>query len=140
MGSPLFDDEPADTREAIMQATYRALRAHGYARLTIQRIGDEFPKSKSLLYHHYDGKDDLLLEFLSYMLDWRESLCAEPRLDVEMCNINNLVDLSNLMSQYDVIIIGGDYHGANLIFQTNILLDSELQEENAETSLDQPSQ
>lgn len=63
-----FDDEPADTRAAIMQATYRALCEHGYAGLTIQRIGDEFPKSKSLLYHHYDGKDALLVEFLSFML------------------------------------------------------------------------
>ncbi|MFC4440208.1 MULTISPECIES: TetR/AcrR family transcriptional regulator [Natrialbaceae] len=70
MGSmDLFEDEPASTREAIMQATYRALRKHGYAGLTIQRIGDEFPKSKSLLYHHYDGKDALLLEFLSFMLE-----------------------------------------------------------------------
>jgi AcrR family transcriptional regulator len=64
-----FPDEPADTREAIMKATYDALCAHGYSDLTIQRIGDEFSKSKSLLYHHYDSKDELLLDFLEYMLD-----------------------------------------------------------------------
>ncbi|GAA0273767.1 TetR/AcrR family transcriptional regulator [Halobacterium noricense] len=63
-----FSGEPATTREAIMQATFRALREHGYAGLTIQRIGDHFEKSKSLLYHHYDSKDELLLEFLAYML------------------------------------------------------------------------
>lgn len=65
----LFDEEPASTREAIMEATYRALCAHGYADLTIQKIGDEFTKSKSLVYHHYNGKDELLLDFLEFMLE-----------------------------------------------------------------------
>ncbi|WP_338727245.1 TetR family transcriptional regulator C-terminal domain-containing protein [Haladaptatus sp. DJG-WS-42] len=67
--TPPFAIDPADTREAIMLATYRALCTHGYADLTIQRIGNEFSKSKSLLYHHYDSKDELLLDFLSFMLD-----------------------------------------------------------------------
>lgn len=65
----LFEEEPETTREAIMEATYRALCAHGYANLTIEKIGDEFPKSKSLVYHHYDGKDALLLDFLEFMLE-----------------------------------------------------------------------
>jgi len=64
-----FEGEPESTREAIMQATYDALANHGYADLTIQRIGDEFEKSKSLLYHHYDSKDDLLIDFLGFMLE-----------------------------------------------------------------------
>ncbi|MFC4408433.1 TetR/AcrR family transcriptional regulator [Haloarchaeobius iranensis] len=62
-----------DTRAAIMRATYDALTSHGYANLTIQRIGDEFEKSKSLLYHHYDGKDDLLVDFLRFMLEHWEA-------------------------------------------------------------------
>ncbi|KZN25705.1 TetR family transcriptional regulator [Haladaptatus sp. R4] len=66
---PSFLEDPSDTRGAIMRATYLALCKHGYADLTIQRIADEFPKSKSLLYHHYDGKDDLLLDFLGFMLE-----------------------------------------------------------------------
>ncbi|OAQ52887.1 TetR family transcriptional regulator [Natrinema mahii] len=69
---PPFLEETDDTRDAIMRATYAALCEHGYSELTIQRIGDAFPKSKSLLYHHYDSKDDLLLEFLSFMLDQLE--------------------------------------------------------------------
>ena len=92
MGSPLFDDEPADTREAIMQATYRALCAHGYAGLTIQRIGDEFPKSKSLLYHHYDGKDDLLLEFLSFMLERFEETIPDREYDDAHDHLLEIVD------------------------------------------------
>jgi len=64
-----FPDEPEDTRTAIMKATFEALCEHGYADLTIQRIGEKFPKSKSLLYHHYDGKDALLVDFLGYLLE-----------------------------------------------------------------------
>jgi AcrR family transcriptional regulator len=79
----LLEGDPETTQDAILQATYRALCEHGYADLTIQRIGDEFEKSKSLLYHHYDGKDELLLEFLAVLLDRLESdvaaaECADP--------------------------------------------------------------
>lgn len=63
------EKEPTGTKEEMMQATYRALQEHGYADLTIQKIGDEFNKSKSLVYHHYDGKDELLLDFLEHMLE-----------------------------------------------------------------------
>lgn len=65
----IFADEPGDTREEIMQATYRALSEHGYTDLSIQRIGEEFEKSTSLLYHHYDTKDELLMELLQFVLD-----------------------------------------------------------------------
>jgi AcrR family transcriptional regulator len=68
----LFESDTDDTREAIMKATYDALSKHGYADLTIQRIGDEFDKSKSLLYHHYDSKDALLVDFLAFMLERME--------------------------------------------------------------------
>ena len=66
---PSFLEDPTDTREAIMKATYHALCEHGYAGLTIARIAEDFEKSKSLLYHHYDSKDELLLDFLSFMLE-----------------------------------------------------------------------
>lgn len=64
-----FPTAPDDTRTEILEATYRALREHGYDALTIQKIGEEFDKSTSLLYHHYEGKDDLLVDFLDYMLE-----------------------------------------------------------------------
>jgi AcrR family transcriptional regulator len=63
------DSPSADTEEEIMEATYRALRTHGYADLSISTIAEEFAKSKSLLYYHYDSKDDLLVAFLEYALD-----------------------------------------------------------------------
>lgn len=67
-----FLEEPGDTSEEIMRATYLALCEHGYSDLTIERIGKEFPKSESLLYHHYDSKDDILLNFLEFMLGQME--------------------------------------------------------------------
>lgn len=69
--SPFQDTD--ETRTALMQATYDALCEHGYAGLTIQRISDEFPKSKSLIYQHYDGKDELLVAFLGFMIEHFEN-------------------------------------------------------------------
>jgi AcrR family transcriptional regulator len=62
-------DGAAGTRAAIMGATFEALSKHGYADLTIQNIADEFEKSKSLLYYHYETKDALLGDFLDFLLD-----------------------------------------------------------------------
>jgi AcrR family transcriptional regulator len=67
----------ADTNEAIMQATYRALCKHGYPATSISRIADEFSKSKSLLYYHYEDKEELLEDFLRYLLEQFESELEE---------------------------------------------------------------
>ncbi|MBP1923071.1 AcrR family transcriptional regulator [Halorubrum alkaliphilum] len=74
--------EPTDTREAILGAAFRALCEHGYADLTIKRIGEEFEKSPSLVYHHYDGKDELLVDLLEYLLDGFESALAADAFDL----------------------------------------------------------
>lgn len=57
-----------DADDAIMRATYRALREHGYADLTIKRIADEYGKSTAAVHYHYDTKDDLLATFLDFLL------------------------------------------------------------------------
>lgn len=72
-----FFEEPASTREEILGAAYRALCQYGYTDLTIQKIGSEFDKSTSLVYHHYDGKDELLVACLEYMLETYESEFVE---------------------------------------------------------------
>lgn len=87
MTDDLFDD-PSNTREEIMAATMRSLREHGYADLTIEKIGDEFEKSQSLIYHHYDGKDDLVVETLEFVLDrYSEQMTArsveDPKTSLE---------------------------------------------------------
>ena len=59
----------AETREAIMEATHRALCKHGYAGLSIQKIADEFDMTSAVLHYHYDTKERLLAAFLEYLLD-----------------------------------------------------------------------
>jgi AcrR family transcriptional regulator len=89
----MSERERTETHEAIMEATYRALCAHGYADLTIQRISDEFEKSKSLLYYHYDTKDALLVDFLDYILDkFMENMTVEPSKDSRE-QLDELLDL-----------------------------------------------
>ncbi|WP_144921007.1 TetR/AcrR family transcriptional regulator [Halorubrum salsamenti] len=74
--------EPADTRQAILGAAFRALCEHGYADLTISRIGEEFDKSPSLVYHHYDGKDELLVDLLGFLLDGFEASVSAGAFDM----------------------------------------------------------
>ncbi|SMO67976.1 TetR/AcrR family transcriptional regulator [Halorubrum cibi] len=74
--------EPADTREAILGAAFRALCEHGYADLTIKRIGEAFEKSPSLVYHHYGGKDELLVDLLEFLLDSFEAAVAGDAFDL----------------------------------------------------------
>ncbi len=71
-----FFDAPDGTQEELLAATYRTLRTHGYAALSLQTIGEEFPKSTSLIYHHYDSKDELVLDCLDAMLDQLEQSIA----------------------------------------------------------------
>jgi len=73
-----FFGEVSDTREEILEATYYALCEHGYAGLTISKIGTHFEKSQSLIYHHYDDKDGLLLDLLEYMLEQLERQVPFP--------------------------------------------------------------
>ena len=87
-----FVESPSGTREEIMRATYLALCEHGYAGLTIARIGEEFPKSKSLIYHHHDGKDALLLDFLEFMLDRYEATMPLERPEDPEAHLEAVLD------------------------------------------------
>ncbi|RQG92753.1 TetR/AcrR family transcriptional regulator [Natrarchaeobius halalkaliphilus] len=58
-----------NVRDAIMTATYEALCDLGYTELTAQDIADRTDKSKSLLFYHYDAKEDLIADFLEYLLE-----------------------------------------------------------------------
>lgn len=84
-----------DSRERIMQATYRALCKHGYASLTMQGIADESDLSKAALHYHYDSKADLLQAFLAFLTDsFRERVTAETgRDDGPFERVRTLVDL-----------------------------------------------
>ncbi|MCU4751822.1 TetR/AcrR family transcriptional regulator [Halobacteria archaeon AArc-curdl1] len=70
-------DETA--REAIMTATYEALCEHGYTELTAQAIADRTDKSKSLLFYHYDSKEDLVAAFFDFLLEQFADRVEESR-------------------------------------------------------------
>ncbi|OYR85930.1 TetR family transcriptional regulator, partial [Halorubrum sp. E3] len=70
-----MSDQPGAADE-IMDGVYHALRAHGYAGLTMQDIADECSKSKSLLHYHYDTKEDLLVAFLDRVITDSENRIA----------------------------------------------------------------
>ena len=59
----------SEVDEEIMEATYRALREHGYADLTIKRIAAEYGKSTAAVHYNYDTKEELLAAFLDYILN-----------------------------------------------------------------------
>ncbi len=88
-----FVGEPADSREAIMRATHRALREYGYAGLSIQRIADEADLSKSTFYHHYDDKDDLLTSFVDYTLREFVHVFSTESGDDPRENLRTFIDL-----------------------------------------------
>ncbi|PSQ18556.1 TetR/AcrR family transcriptional regulator [Halobacteriales archaeon QS_8_69_26] len=74
----------AEIREEITRATYRALCEHGYANLSMQDVADEFDKSRSLLYYHYDSREDLLMAFIDDLVGWigarlEETETEDPR-------------------------------------------------------------
>ncbi|ESP90099.1 TetR/AcrR family transcriptional regulator [Candidatus Halobonum tyrrellensis] len=71
-------DASTDTREAIMEATFRALAKHGYSDLRMRDIGEELDVSRTLIHYHYDGKHDLISAFLEYIVDQYEGSVAVP--------------------------------------------------------------
>ncbi|UHQ98998.1 TetR family transcriptional regulator C-terminal domain-containing protein (plasmid) [Natrinema zhouii] len=96
----------SDPNEEIMRATYRALRTHGYANLTIKRIADEYGKSTAAIHYHYDTKEDLLAAFLEYILDQfkdavHEVETTDPEQRLELLLEKLLVDPED---HYDLLI------------------------------------
>ncbi|MCP3413829.1 hypothetical protein ACVMIH_003044 [Bradyrhizobium sp. USDA 4503] len=58
---------------------------------------------RNLYAHLYDFN-----QRLSYVRDWRDAFCRSPKLDVTVCDINNLVDLGRHLLRirsYDLIIV-----------------------------------
>ncbi|QFU82340.1 TetR/AcrR family transcriptional regulator [Natronorubrum aibiense] len=78
---PLEFVDPETTQDEILIATYRALSKYGYAELTISKIGDEFDKSPSLIYHHYEDKEALIFDCLEFMLEHFEASLVETTIE-----------------------------------------------------------
>lgn len=78
MTSPFREGVSSDTEAELVEATYRALCKHGLASLTISGISRESSKSPSLLYYHYDSKDELVATCLDVLLTYVETAFEEP--------------------------------------------------------------
>ncbi|MFB6129744.1 MAG: TetR/AcrR family transcriptional regulator [Salinigranum sp.] len=69
-----------ETFAEIMEATGRALRTHGYADLTMQRIADESSMTTAAIHYHFDTKNELLNAFLEDLIERFEGeLACEAR-------------------------------------------------------------
>ncbi|MGN8216517.1 TetR/AcrR family transcriptional regulator [Halococcus salifodinae] len=75
-----------------MEATYRALCAHGAVDLTTRAIADEFDKSRSLIFYHYDSKEDLLASFLAYLLERFEERMGTTCMEDPTEQLDALID------------------------------------------------
>ncbi|QKY21754.1 TetR/AcrR family transcriptional regulator [Halolamina sp. CBA1230] len=67
-----------------MEATFRAVSEHGYADLRMRDIGEEMEKTRQIIHYHYDGKYDLLAQFLEYIIEQYEGSVEVDR-DVPPC-------------------------------------------------------
>lgn len=96
----LFEGE-GGTREQILAAALDALQKHGYLELTIEAIGDEFDKSQSLIYHHYDSKDEMLVDLLRLIIDYFEEPVPESRPEDPRERIDTFVETTVGLRQMD---------------------------------------
>ncbi|TKX57853.1 TetR/AcrR family transcriptional regulator [Halorubrum sp. SS7] len=76
-----------DTKEVIMEATFRALSKHGYKDLRMRDIGEEMDLTRQVIHYHFDGKYDLMSSFLEHIIDQYEGSVvvdgdADPRTEL----------------------------------------------------------
>lgn len=77
-----------DTREVIMEATFRAISKHGYTDLRMRDIGAEMDMTRQVIHYHFDGKYDLMSSFLEYVIEQYEGSVevdetADPRTELD---------------------------------------------------------
>ncbi|APX97462.1 TetR/AcrR family transcriptional regulator [Natronorubrum daqingense] len=81
-------ESTADTKEVIMEATFRALSEHGYKDLRMRDIGEEMDLTRQVIHYHFDGKYDLLSSFLEHVIEQYEGSVeveedADPRTELD---------------------------------------------------------
>ncbi|AEH39204.1 TetR/AcrR family transcriptional regulator [Halopiger xanaduensis] len=72
MSEPQGEAASTDTREVIMEATFRAISEHGYKDLRMRDIGEEMDMTRQVIHYHFDGKYDLMASFLEYVIEQYE--------------------------------------------------------------------
>ncbi len=85
------EDVPIEVREETMKATFRAICEHGYADLTMEKIADETERCKSTLHYHYGTKENLMVDFIKFLLEgFKENIV--PDTDDPEKKLNGLID------------------------------------------------
>ncbi|MFO7792729.1 MAG: TetR/AcrR family transcriptional regulator [Candidatus Saliniplasma sp.] len=74
-----------------MKATYKALCKYGYADLTMKKIADESDRCKSTFHYHYDTKENLLVNFIQYLLEGFEERMV-PETEDPLEKLNGFID------------------------------------------------
>lgn len=64
------------TRGRILEAAGRCFAASGYSKTTVEEIAGRAGVSKALVYHHFDGKEDVLQAVLERTLDEWHEVCG----------------------------------------------------------------
>ncbi len=99
--TPDESGDAPDSRDAIMDATYRALCEHGHADLTMQHIADEAGKSTALLHYHFDTKEELLAAFIDHLITEFESTVAPDENESATERLREFLDLWVLEPEED---------------------------------------
>jgi AcrR family transcriptional regulator len=85
--------EPSSSREKIFRATFLAQIEHGFTDLSIQQIADRAELSKSTIYHHFEDKNALMMDYAKELLSWYiDELLFEPAGD-PIANLERSLDL-----------------------------------------------
>mgnify|MGYP000212267007 CR=1 FL=1 len=82
----------SDGEREIVRATYRVMVEHGYSNLSISKIAGELGKTKAAVYYHYDSKEELLVSFLDFVVDWFKNDIAEEISESPETALNNVVE------------------------------------------------
>jgi AcrR family transcriptional regulator len=54
--------QPADTRERILEVALKLFNEQGYEKTSLREIAERLDVTKAALYHHFERKEDILLE------------------------------------------------------------------------------
>jgi len=113
-----------DSREEIMDATYKALCKHGYADLTIEKIAEESEKGKSNIYYHFDDKKALILDFLDFMRNNLEEEFESLGSEIPEENFDELLDMMLGVEDEEM----WEFHRALMEIQGRAQYDEEFEE------------
>jgi AcrR family transcriptional regulator len=71
-------DAAVDSRQEILRAAARLFQQQGYDATSMNDVAAALKLSKGGLYHHFQGKDDILFHLMSHAMDITEQRVVNP--------------------------------------------------------------